>query len=80
MVSFVGNMPWSFHLAGSVVTMYFYLFVFSSYEVAPRQDSENDSSSGVSLIKTDVSLKHTHTHTQPLDFVRDYPGEPVPEG
>jgi len=31
-----------------------------------------------------VSATHTHTHTQPfygsLDFVRDNPGEPVPEG
>ena len=33
------------------------------------------------LGKTAIKLKHTNTHTTPVSwpFVRDYPGEPVPE-
>jgi len=26
-----------------------------------------------------TDIKHTHTHTTERPFVRDYPGEPVPE-
>ena len=40
----------------SAVSSYDFDFclLFPSYEVAPRQDSENDSSSGVSLIEPDA--------------------------